>query len=110
MINLVLGKDNSGEVTYGTPFTDAGYNASLAAAGAASLTVPAQANTAIFSFTPGASVYVGTSAITVPSSSFASSNTDLNPCVKSNLIPGSTLYFYAVNASEIQVNFYAGQR
>lgn len=110
MIQFTLSKDNVGNVAYGTPFGDSGYSVNLVATGTASLVVPTGANMALCEFTPGATVYVGTSAPSAPGGAFAASNARINPTILSPLIAGTMLYFYAATASEIQVNFYSGQK
>ena len=107
MKKLILGTDANGKVDYGIPFVDLsdGHSISMAAAATATLTVPSEATKALIQIQPGATVWVGPSAITGPTASFATQDADINPTLR-DVQDVSTLHFLAVDAAEIKVSFY----
>lgn len=80
---LNFGRDNSGFNAYAPMFAVDNYSATLAAGSAQSITVPSnnQAWVAVFSFTPGASIWVArNTTATIPvGATFASTSSILNP-------------------------------
>lgn len=103
---LVLGKDINGNVTFVLPFSDTGYATTLAPGVVQNLTVPPNCNTAIFSYSSGADVWVNpTTTAAVPGGAFAATLADQNP-VGRLVTAGSTLSFISASACEIKVSFY----
>jgi len=102
-----VGLTNGGSNTFRVPFSDFGSKISLSASGSSSLTVPAgDFDTALFGFTPGASVWVGVNdAPVVTTPSWTSCKDDLSPVIRP-VSAGDVIYFLAVDASEIKVSFY----
>jgi myo-inositol-hexaphosphate 3-phosphohydrolase len=108
MKQMNLGRDGNLSVDYTIPFSDNGSAINLAAASNATLSVPKSAKKAFIQIQPGATVLVGTSTITPPTSSFSSANYDINPASRFvNGVEGiDTLHFYAIDAAIIKVSFY----
>lgn len=91
-----MAKDINGQNSFGLRFTDTAYSATLAASTATALTVPASGSIggsktqtinlwlAIFSYTPGSSVWVAnnTTAAVPAGSSFATTVSQLNPAAR----------------------------
>lgn len=99
---------------YAPPFTDTGFNTTLAANVAQSLIIPSipisdyKRWTAVFSYSPGKQVFVANNATaTVPGGAFSQSASDLLPTARS-VLPGDTLSFITPDAnSYVRVNLYA---
>ena len=88
---LVLGKDINGNVTYQIPFSNVGFDTTLAAGVAQSIVVPKDCKSAWFQYTSGADVFVDpVNTATLPGGTFAATTACLNPVAR-NVIPGSTL-------------------
>ena len=107
MTELKITRDKKGLVAYGVNFSDTGSIVSMLASTNDSLAVPAGADFALFQFTPGATVLVGTGSVSipVPGIAFTSASEDINPEGRS-LYNVSTLQFYAETASLVKVSFY----
>lgn len=121
IVNLL--KDVSGTNTFGLPFSATQYSATLAATTDTTLTVPSLSPMgnmtlngttlpnlmAVFTFTPGASVWVakGATAAVPVGASFATTTSELNPAVR-YVQGGDVLHFYtsAANVS-VGVMFYS---
>ncbi len=108
-------RDINGYNGFGLQFSDTNYSATIAANTATSLTVPGNSTTtkflAVFSFTPGGSVYVANNeTAAVPAgSSFASTTSVLNPTARV-CNTGDVLSFITADvADDIQVSFYGLQ-
>jgi len=114
-------RDINGYNGFGLPFSLQKYSATLAASTDTSLTIPGgssmgaiTANTynkfiAIFSYTPGAQVWVALNATAaVPAgSSFASTTSELNPSAR-QVEFGDVIHFISADtAAEVGVTFYA---
>ncbi len=103
---LLLGKDLNGNVTYQIPFSDTGYMTTLAPSVAQSLTVPANATSAWFSYSSGIDVFVNpVTTATLPTGAFAATAEDMNPVARS-VVGGSTLSFISAEAGYVKVSFY----
>lgn len=114
-------RDINGYNGFGLEFTDTAYSAKLAINTDTSLTVPASSGMggygisskslwiAIFSFTPGSSVWVAlNAAAAVPAGAgFASTSSELNPAAR--LVKGGdVLHFFCASASvDVSVIFYS---
>ena len=99
--------DINGIPTGGLAFADTTLNftTTLLATVAQTLTVPANCNRAVFSFTPlGTFVSDGVSAITLPGGAFASGPQELNP-IDRRVKAGDTLNFIANVTTYVQVRF-----
>lgn len=109
MTELQLTRDIKGQIAYGINFTQDGSIGNFTAGSTPSLIVPAEANFALFQFTPGASVLVGNSATPIPAPGAAFiatlSNEDISPAGRS-VIPGETIQFNVLTDSLIKVSFY----
>lgn len=105
-----LGKDIKGTCDFSLNFPDAGAYTTLAANTEQTYTVPDGYNRAFFSYAVGTNVFVGvgSSSITVPSGSFASSTTELNPSVR-QVLGGQTLRFICPTTSYVQISFRRGE-
>ena len=103
---LLLGKDANGNVTYEIPFSDTGYQTTLAASVAQNLTVPTNAKTAVFAFSSGGDVFVNpVTTATLPTGSFVATYQDLNPVMR-KVTGGSTLSFISAGTAYVNVSFY----
>lgn len=103
---LILGKDLNGNVTYNIPFTNVGYETTLSAGVAQSLTVPLSVNVAYFSYSSGIDVFVDPiNTATLPAGAFAATTADLNPVART-VIPGATLSFISAETGYVKVSFY----
>ena len=114
-------RDINGYNGFGLQFTDTSYSSTLAINTDTSLTVPSnsgmgangiyQSSTwlAIFSFTPGASVWVAlnTAAAIPAGAAFATTNSELNPAAR--LVQGGdVLHFFSSAAlASVNVMFYS---
>lgn len=105
-------RDVSGAVAYGLPFCDNNQYISMPTDTEVTLTVPNNTNfsifNAVFSFTPGGSVWIadGLTTITLPSGSFAATSAVLNPTVRS-CKSGDTLRFRTGDTgTAVGVSFY----
>tara|TARA_R110001632_G_scaffold216892_1_gene345326 strand:+ start:14368 stop:14697 length:330 start_codon:yes stop_codon:yes gene_type:complete len=105
MTELKLTRDFKGVVSYGINFSDTGSAINMPANTDETLAVPAGADFALFQIQPGATVYIGDSAITPPTSSFGAFTADINPAGRS-LYNISTLHFHSVDAAIVKVSFY----
>ncbi len=103
---LLLGKDLNGNVTYEIPFSNVGYETTLAPSVAQSLTVPLNCTSAWFSYSSGVDVFVDpVTTATLPTGAFTSTTADLNPVAR-KVVPGSTLSFISAEAGYVKVSFY----
>lgn len=103
---LVLMKDSNGNVTYGIPFSDTGYETTLTAGAAQSLPVPADCNCAVFSYSSGIDVFVDpVTTAALPGATFAATTADMNPVMRT-VIPSSTLSFISDASGYVKVSFY----
>jgi len=103
---LLLGKDLNGNVTYQIPWSDTVYYVNLVAGTPQSLTVPANASSVAFSYTPGTNVFVDPlNTAALPSTTFGATTSNLNPVMRP-VIGGSTLSFICNTAAYVQVAFY----
>lgn len=114
-------RDINGYNGFGLAFSDTKYSATLAAAGEKTITVP-QGNTlgsgistathkflAIFSFQPGANVWVALNATAaVPASaSFTTTTSELNPTAR-YVSAGDVIHFVTADTTaDVGVTFYA---
>lgn len=111
MFNIT--RDNTGAVAYGLEFCDNNQYIELATGVEDTLTVPANTNfntfQAVFSYTPGGSVWVGTGgvAITLPlAGTFSATPAQLNPPVRI-VEKGETLRFISADTGTcVGVSFY----
>lgn len=114
MQKFIMTRDVNSYNAFGLPFSDYSYNTTLVANVEQTLTVPYSPNPefpnvmAIFSFSPGSSVYVANNVTaTVPGASFANNLSQLNPAGRS-VKGGDELSFITNDASdEMEVSFYA---
>ena len=103
---FVLVKDINSNVTYGVPTSNTIYAAALTANTPQSLTVPANAQLALYSWTPGVDLFVNpTTTAAVPGASFAAATTEQNPTIRP-VIGGSTLSFVSPSNCNVTVSFY----
>ena len=96
-----LTKDVSGYNVFGIVFSLDGQATSLAANTEQHFTVPSNYPNwiAIFSYTPGANIWVdGINTAVVPSTSFAATTAELNPSARA-VIAGQTLSFITADAT-----------
>jgi len=106
MTDMVIGRDQNSVPNYSIPFSEVGYIINMSIGDTPTLVVPADVRFAFFQMTPGADVLVATDgAISAPTGSFAASEADLNPAVRT-VTAGETLYFRAVTAAIVKVSFY----
>lgn len=112
MTKLIITRDVNGYPAYGLPFTTDNYQMKLSANTVESLTVPSINGSplaAIFSFEPGAKVWVGrnpAAPIAAPSGAAASTVAQLNPPMR-NVEAGDTLEFVTSDTTaEVGVSFY----
>lgn len=111
MTKLAMTRDINGYNTFGLSFSTQKVFTTLATTVEQTTTVPTQnvkGYLAIFSYEPGAKVWVGngSSAVSLPSGSFAASNGELNPSAR-EVSPGSTLRFITNDTTaEIGVSYY----
>lgn len=108
-------RDINGYNGFGLPFSDTNYSATITTGTATSLTVPGNSVCtvflAIFSFTPGGSVYVANNeTAAIPAGgSFASTTSVLNPTARV-CNAGDVLSFITADTSDdVQVSFYGLQ-
>ncbi|MHB9161398.1 MAG: hypothetical protein ACYC6W_11035 [Nitrosotalea sp.] len=103
-------RDVTGAPAYSPPFAIDNFSTTLAANVAQSVTVPSTSSTyiAIFSFVPGAAVWVANNvAATVPGGSFAATKSQLNPASRF-VNAGDVLSFITSDTTDqIGVSFYA---
>lgn len=103
---LAVVKDVNGNVIYGLPFAVIGYETTLAPSTAQSLTVPGDAEIALFSYSSGIDVFVDpVTTAAIPGGSFAATTADLNPVMRL-VTPGKTLSFISAEAGYVKVSFY----
>lgn len=107
---FLMTRDVAGYNGFGLAFTDQGVDILLTANTATSTVVPSQYPyyIAIFSYSPGSSIGVDNiNTATLPSSSFASSTTRLNPAARL-VKKGSTLSFITAdtNSPWVDVAYY----
>tara|TARA_R110000787_G_scaffold21425_6_gene63391 strand:- start:2753 stop:3082 length:330 start_codon:yes stop_codon:yes gene_type:complete len=106
MTKIDITRDSKGVVSFGINFSDTGSAITIGAGVDATLNVPTGATFALFQIQPGATVFIGTSAITPPLASFGTFTADINPAGRSlSNIP--VLHFHAVDAATIKVSFYS---
>ena len=107
---LCFKKDANGFNSYAPSFTILNYSTTLAANTAQSLTVPdTNPNfVAVFSFTPGASVFIANNhTATIPGGSFSQEDSQLNPAARL-VKSGDVLSFITNNTTaNVCVSFYA---
>jgi hypothetical protein len=107
---LDMESDVRGNCAYAPQFSNTNYNTTLSANAEQHFTVPSTNSKwiAIFSFEPGASVWVSNSdTAATPSSSFATSLSQLNPSART-VYAGEVLSFISPNTTaEIGVSLYA---
>lgn len=99
-------RDINGYNGFGLPFTLDGYSAVLATGVEQNITVPSNYPywIAIFSYTPGSSVWVDTLDTAVaPAGAFSASTSQLNPSARF-VNAGDTLSFITADAAGAQVN------
>lgn len=103
---LTVLKDSNGNVIYAIPFSDNGYDTTLAPSVVQSLTVPADAQIALFSYSSGSDVFVDPiTTAALPGASFAKTSAELNPVMRP--VSGvTTLSFISPAAAYVKVNFY----
>lgn len=114
MKKFIMTRDINGYNGFGLPFSDNQYATTLVTGVEQTLTVPEIpfANypnlIAVFSFAPGSAIWVALNATaTIAGSSFATTNSELNPSGRS-VQSGDVLHFITADASdEIGVTFYA---
>ena len=109
-VRFNMTRDINGFNGFGLPFTTDGFATSLAANAAQSVTVPYDYPNwiAVFSYTPGANVWVdGITTAAVPSTSFASTTAQLNPSARF-VHAGETLSFITADSTTpwVCVDFY----
>jgi hypothetical protein len=101
--------DVAGYNGFGVMFADDGFQTALAANAAQTMTVPSNYPNwlAVFSYTPGANVWVGNGTTAVPGSSFSATTADLNPSARF-VTKGQTLTFITsdTDSPEVKVSFY----
>lgn len=103
---LVVLKDINGNVFYGLPFSNNKYRTTLSAGVAQSVTVPGDAEVAIFSYGTGGDVYVDpTTTATLPGGAFASTTADLNPVAR-QVTGNSTLSCISATTCDVHIAFY----
>lgn len=119
---FAMTRDINGYNGFGLKFTDTAYSAALAATTDTSVTVPSTDSLgglsfalnsepvliAIFSYTPGAEVWVANGATaTVPvGSSFAITSSELNPAGR-EVKGGDVLHFYTAGSTvNVSISFY----
>lgn len=102
-------KSRSGASTTAAPFAPAnkpnGIVFTVATGDTFNFTTPSGVTTALFGFTPGATVLISPDEILAPTTSQEASSAHVNPAVRS--IEPETEYFgYAVNDSIVSIMFY----
>lgn len=105
-----LTKDVGGYNGFGVMFADDGYSGILAVGVAQSVTVPSNYPCwlAVFSYTPGANIWVDNSTTAVaPTGAFAATKADLNPSARF-VKKGTTLSFITSDTTspQVKVSFY----
>lgn len=107
MVLLNVARDGAGVALYGIPITDAGQTCALAADTDTSFTVPANARVAVFGLATGQDYWVGSSAVTIPSSGTpGNANFMQNP--PPLVVTGvTTLHVRAPAACTISIAFYS---
>ena len=106
---LNLGRDVQGFNAYAPDFADINYNTILAANIEQHFTVPSNVSRwiAVFSFTPGASVWASNlDTAVIPTGSFAASLSQLNPATRT-VKAGDVLSFISDDTAEVGVSLYA---
>lgn len=117
-----MSRDINGYNGFGLTFTDTAYSATIAATSDTTLTVPSSVgigkqgyatNTtgqmlAIFTFDPGASVWVANNvaASTPAGATFAATSSELNPAARL-VSGGDVLHFYSSAIANVSVAFYS---
>lgn len=110
MTKLLLTRDQAGYNTFGLPFSSQKFDTTLAIGVEQTLTAPTNnvlGYLAIFSYEPGAKVWVALGATaTVPGVAFGATDSELNPTAREVPV-GSVLHFITNDATaEIGVAFY----
>jgi len=106
-VKFLLLKDVNGNVSYGLPFSDKNYSATLTANTAQSVAVPTDTDVAVFSSTSGTDFYVDpTNTAVVPGSTFAISTAQLNPVIRS-VTPTGTLSVISPVGGSVSISFYS---
>lgn len=111
MTALLMVRDNAGLNTFGLTFSEYTRATTLATTVEQTLTIPSanpQGYLAIFSYEPGAKVWVGSgsSAVTLPTGSFSDTNGELNPTAR-KIAAGGTLRFITNDTTaEVGVTLY----
>ena len=109
---FLITRDTSGAVGFGLPFSDQGARIVLGASSLQTFTVPtgpALRYLAIFSYSAGANVWVqlNGSALTLPSSSAESTQSELNPTAR-EVLPGDVIQLISSAAdAAVSVKYYA---
>lgn len=119
---FALTRDINGYNGFGLKFTDTAYSCTLAAASDTTLTVPAKSTLggaayskdaeptliAIFSYSPGESVWVAlnTTAAVPAGATFAATASELNPSAR-QVVGGDVIHFISATANvDVSVSFY----
>lgn len=106
MKRFLLVKDINGNVIYGLDFTGDNQSTTLSANVAQDFDVPANADIAFFSYSPGASVFVNPyDTATLPGSSVTSTDCILNPVVR-NVTSGQTLSCISDGVAYVQITYF----
>ena len=102
-------KDVAGYNGFGVMFADDGYQGVLAVGVAQTVVVPSNYPNwlAVFSYTPGTNVWVGTGTTVAASGAFAATTADLNPSARF-VTKGQTLTFITSDTTspQVKVSFY----
>jgi len=102
-------KDVAGYNGFGVMFAADGYQGILATGVAQTVTVPSNYPNwlAVFSYTPGANIWVGNGTTIVPVGAFAATTADLNPSAR-YVTKGQTLTFITSDTTspQVKVSFY----
>jgi hypothetical protein len=114
MLPFIMTRDINGYNGFGLPFSNVKRNTILSANVAQTLTVPVSADAtysnviAVFSFEPGASIWVANNeTAAIPSGSFTTATSELNPAARA-VKGGDVLSFITADTtSAIGVTFYA---
>lgn len=100
-----LGRDLNGVPTYRLPFTPEGISTTLAANTEQSTIVPQNVNSAYFSYSSGANVFVDPiNTAVIPGGAFAQSTAELNPVAR-KVVPGQTLSFISPTIAYVQISY-----
>ncbi len=104
-----MARDVNGYVAYAPSFAEDSFHTTLAANTPQYFTVPSTFKNwvAVFSFTPGISVWVANNSTpVVPSSSFSSTTSELNPGTRA-VMAGDVIGFICAEAVQIGISLYA---